>query len=194
MLFRSRLTVDHVYIVVTNATWTPLYDVRARLSTTNKEQSTVRIQYRGSISQSTGEDWTDVSLELSTASPLVGSAIPTLRPTIIRQQYERGMAKRKSAGMSFGFSLGGSSAPGSSFSNFKQRGAVVQMDESSINATFVIEGLSTIASDTSAVSESHKVAIAEIDLLAELDWVVVPSKMESAFLRVCPLQISLALT
>lgn len=167
--------------MVTNATWIPLYDVRARLSTNNKEQSTVRIQYRGSISQSTGEDWNDVALELSTASPLVGSAIPILKPTVIRHFGGR---KSKSVGLSY------SMAPSKSI---KKRSAVVQMDETSINATFIVEGLSTIASNTSATSENHKVAIAEIDLAAELDWVVVPLKKESAFLRVRTLATNFSL-
>ncbi|CAG8762203.1 17392_t:CDS:2, partial [Acaulospora colombiana] len=40
----------------------------------------ITLQYRATIVQSTGEDWREVSLTLSTASPQLGSAIPKLSP------------------------------------------------------------------------------------------------------------------
>ena len=38
----------------------------------------INLSYRASISQYTAEDWTNVHLTLSTASPQLGSAIPKL--------------------------------------------------------------------------------------------------------------------
>lgn len=63
--------------------------------------------------------------------------------------------------------------------------ALVQ-NQGAMNATFGIEGLSTIPSNTAAKSETHKVAIAEIHLDAEMEWIVVPNEKESAFLEVRP--------
>lgn len=74
--------------MVTHASWTSLYDVRANLPTAPTSKSptspTVELQYRASVQQVTGEDWDSVTLTLSTASPTVGSDIPTLEPLRIR--------------------------------------------------------------------------------------------------------------
>jgi hypothetical protein len=66
--------------MVSNARWSPQYDVRAAIAKDAKSQSTVGLHYRASISQRTGEDWTNVELTLSTASPQQGTVIPKLRP------------------------------------------------------------------------------------------------------------------
>jgi len=63
---------------VPNATWHPIYD--ARLGTEN--ETLELIQY-GAVRQSTGEDWTDVALTLSTAQPHRGASLPPLRPNWI---------------------------------------------------------------------------------------------------------------
>lgn len=57
------------------AYWIPVYD--ARLNTENGELELV--QY-GSVSQHTGEDWSDIALTLSTARPNRGATAPTLSP------------------------------------------------------------------------------------------------------------------
>jgi uncharacterized protein (TIGR02231 family) len=60
---------------VSNAGWQPVYD--ARLDTTTSQLDL--IQY-GSVRQSTGEDWTNVALTLSTAQPHRGTSLPDLSP------------------------------------------------------------------------------------------------------------------
>ena len=69
--------------MVSNAWWWPQYDVRAAIAKDATSQSTVGVHYRASITQRTGEDWTNVDLTLSTASPQQGTAIPKLRPNMI---------------------------------------------------------------------------------------------------------------
>ena len=78
--------------VVSNAYWTPQYDLRASIlpdpgvvpankgSVDANAAPSVVLHYRASISQSTGEDWSNVELTLSTASPQQGTNIPTLNP------------------------------------------------------------------------------------------------------------------
>lgn len=50
--------------VVANAGWTPQYDIRA-LNT----KSPIQLNYKANVFQSTGEEWTNVRLKLSTANP-----------------------------------------------------------------------------------------------------------------------------
>lgn len=66
--------------VVSDASWTPQYDLRASVASDSKSQSAVSLHYRASISQRSGEDWTGVALTLSTASPLQGTKVPSLSP------------------------------------------------------------------------------------------------------------------
>ena len=86
--------------VVSNASWTPQYDLRAFIASnpgvvtnTGKRAeeadatSSVELHYRASIAQSTGEDWTGVELTLSTASPLQGTNIPNLDPQWISERH-----------------------------------------------------------------------------------------------------------
>ena len=55
-------------LVVNNASWSPLYDLRAT-SRRGKPSSNVHLHYRANLSQSTGEDWNDAQLTLSTRAP-----------------------------------------------------------------------------------------------------------------------------
>ncbi|KAB5592409.1 Protein F37C4,5 [Ceratobasidium theobromae] len=64
--------------VVSKASWIPIYDVRASLGQSPGKSSTVEVHYRASITQTTGEDWPEVGLTLSTAAPHRGATMPTL--------------------------------------------------------------------------------------------------------------------
>lgn len=59
--------------VVSNAGWTPVYDLRA--SGTN---APVSIIYKAQVIQSTGENWNDVRISLSTANPNLSGTKPEL--------------------------------------------------------------------------------------------------------------------
>lgn len=64
---------------VTSASWTAFYD--ARLATGDKDKGAARklsIARYASISQTTGEDWEDVALSLSTTRPGTSTAAPEL--------------------------------------------------------------------------------------------------------------------
>ncbi|KAI0264598.1 hypothetical protein BC834DRAFT_881571 [Gloeopeniophorella convolvens] len=70
--------------LVHDATWSPAYELHATTDA-GVPVSSVSLHYRSRITQSTGEDWTDVALTLSTADTNLSSrTIPTLRPTKIR--------------------------------------------------------------------------------------------------------------
>ncbi len=64
--------------IVGGAAWHPEYTVRYI-----EELDEVELTYAARISQSTGEDWSAVDVLLSTASPHVGAAPPTLFPHVL---------------------------------------------------------------------------------------------------------------
>ncbi|KAG8699919.1 hypothetical protein FRC08_005035 [Ceratobasidium sp. 394] len=186
--------------VVSNASWTPLYDVRASISNSPGVPSAVRLHYRASITQTTGEDWPEVALTLSTASPQLGSSVPSLSTWRIGfPQPPAAASSRKRRGR---------------VNQFLDVEAEVEDDEElidyededddepapadfiedepimtsrlakvtsagALNATFGIPGRSNIPSDES----SHKVVVTVLDLAAELEWICVPRAKENVFMR-----------
>ena len=59
--------------LVNNATWTPSYNVRSESGS-----DTLLLEYYASIQQMSGEDWRDVKMSLSTATPTLVASAPTL--------------------------------------------------------------------------------------------------------------------
>jgi uncharacterized protein (TIGR02231 family) len=66
----AELEVDYV---VSNAGWTPEYDIRA-INT----KSPMQLNYKANVFQSTGEEWQNVKLRLSTANPNQSGLKPEL--------------------------------------------------------------------------------------------------------------------
>ncbi|THH11349.1 hypothetical protein EW146_g8074 [Bondarzewia mesenterica] len=76
--------------VVRNAMWLPTYELHATTDA-GKPASTVSLHYRVRITQSTGEDWTNVALTLSTAAmDSSDQHIPALKPIRIRPPLPKG--------------------------------------------------------------------------------------------------------
>jgi uncharacterized protein (TIGR02231 family) len=71
-LTAGELEIQLTY-VVQKARWNPLYDLRF----TGEE---LEVTYLAEVAQGTGEDWTNVSLTLSTARPAFSLVIPVLDP------------------------------------------------------------------------------------------------------------------
>lgn len=67
-----------VRYLVDNATWSPSYNSRA-----NPAAGEVTLDYFASVEQMSGEDWSGVSLELSTATPALAAKAPLLDPMIV---------------------------------------------------------------------------------------------------------------
>lgn len=72
-----------VTYAVRNARWTPLYD--ARLDTGNKDRKpALELVRRAEITQSTGEDWSNVALAVSTTRTARGGSAPDLNSMIVQ--------------------------------------------------------------------------------------------------------------
>lgn len=85
--------------LVGQAGWFPVYDVRAK-----DIGEPIELVYRGQVYQSTGNDWSRVSLTLSTGNPTTGGQAPQLRTwnlylqdLIVRAQFSNGRFSGKKA-------------------------------------------------------------------------------------------------
>ena len=64
--------------IVTNAYWTPIYDIRAK-----NVNEPLHLDCRAKVVQNTGYDWKDVQLKLSTANPSANHNRPILYPIYV---------------------------------------------------------------------------------------------------------------
>ena len=64
--------------LVNNATWSPSYTIRA-----DQDHTKVMVDYYASIQQRSGEDWPDVRMTLSTATPSLAAKAPALTPLTV---------------------------------------------------------------------------------------------------------------
>ena len=77
-----------VTYAVRGARWTPAYD--ARLDTGGKDRKpSLELIRRAEVVQTTGEDWPDVALSVSTVRTAQGGSAPELRPWIVRYPVTR---------------------------------------------------------------------------------------------------------
>ena len=85
--------------LVNSCGWSPSYGVRA-----NENEAIAKLEYNGMIRQMSGEDWNDVKLTLSTASPALSAAGPGLAP------FRVALASRSAAPQTMNYTV---SPPGS---------------------------------------------------------------------------------
>ncbi|KAE9554898.1 hypothetical protein FO519_001926 [Halicephalobus sp. NKZ332] len=176
---------------VYGAYWRPSYDIRVNAS---GNSSQMKLVYFGNIYQQTGEDWNDVELQLSTATPGVGGDLPQLGtttvefyrppppPPVVPQAYAcdtffgsaaggRPMMKRlmKAEANQFGMACEKAASFGA---------ATTVADENVLSTTFTVPTKKTIPSDPS----DHKVTITEQTLKVLLNYHCVPKKNTNVFL------------
>jgi hypothetical protein len=108
--------------VVTCATWSPSYDIRV-----NNSDNSLALSYFAEVTQTTGENWKDCELFLSTSNPSMGSSPPPLPTKTVDFSYnnysyaKQPMMKRESKAAMFG---------GLSNNTFRERaGSFSLMDE-----------------------------------------------------------------
>lgn len=65
--------------LVSGASWTPSYNLRA-----NEDRTRLVVEYNASVQQMSGEDWSDVAMTLSTATPSLVASAPKLETLKIR--------------------------------------------------------------------------------------------------------------
>lgn len=78
--------IDLSYLVG-NVSWQPFYDIRIK-----DNKSNVQFFLKANITQSTGEDWNNVNLKLTTANPAEGGIKPELQTNWLGFQINRNIA------------------------------------------------------------------------------------------------------
>lgn len=167
-----------VNYVVSNAGWTPQYDIRA-INTKNP----IQLSYKATVFQSTGEEWKSVKLKLSTANPNQSGLKPELiawyldfyQPVTVRSaRYEGDMApmSEQKSKMVFKEAVSEPMAPASTAAEY------VTTIQTSLNTEFDIALPYTVTS----ASKPTLVDIRNYELNATYNYSTAPKLDNDAFL------------
>ncbi|KAF9465725.1 hypothetical protein BDZ94DRAFT_1320026 [Collybia nuda] len=168
---------------VYGASWDALYDIRVDMQTKEKQ---VKLIYKAAITQSTGEDWTNIPLTLETVTPTFGLGLPTLHPwNLSIYKPNPGYYPQAYAAPQMAMAPQPVIMPGASVASSDEGSPYIpptmtpmshrRLDVSSkgnISATFEVPGLLDVPSDGVA----HNMTIVQLHLDAVMSWVCVPKK------------------
>ncbi len=161
---------------VHGASWSPSYDARVLTG-----EKAVQLGYFGNVRQSTGEDWNDVALTLSTARPSLGGAAPDLgvwnlniwEPQVEYQLRQEALESAKRT-REDSYSYKGAMTPLSVQSSSAQ----ATVESGTTSATFKIVVPSSVPSDNTA----QKVPVTSARLNAITEYATTPKLQTTAFL------------
>jgi uncharacterized protein (TIGR02231 family) len=175
----SKATLRVTY-TVRNARWTPLYD--ARLDTGARDRKpALELVRRAEIVQTTGEDWSNVALGVSTVRTARGGNAPDLKSLIVQfPQPPRPIGASSSASDQRGVVSGLMPAPQRAKERAEEQEAVV--DANGFQVTFKIPGRVSIGAAEGA--KSLRIATASIapDLVVRSVPVIDPTAfLEASF-------------
>lgn len=173
-----------VSYLVSSAGWTPMYDLRSEVT-----NGKINLNYKAQVYQSTGIDWEDVRLNISTNNPYQNKTKPELHPWYVDfySYNNRSLqTKQKSGdGRPNGYNqvYNSSARPESAKTEDVEIDAVyadqfVEVVDHIISAEFRIDLPYTIKSN----NEQHMVLVKNVDLDAGYSYYTVPKYDKSVYL------------
>ncbi len=165
--------------VVTNAGWTPTYDLRVE-----KINAPVKLFYKANVFQNSGVKWGNVRLVLSTGNPSESAEAPVLNPWYLSFNqpvaYGAGYANQvPMAQKAYADRMVVASEAPAPKQDETTLNEYVQVDNSGINTTFDIELPYNIPSD----GQEHLVSVKSYELPATYRYYAVPKRDRDAFLQ-----------
>ncbi|KAF8960056.1 hypothetical protein BDZ97DRAFT_1906024 [Flammula alnicola] len=173
-LFAESATEIEIVLIyaVSHSSWEPSYDIRANLQ---NPEAPVKVVYKASITQQTGETWENAPITLETATPTFDLELPYLDIWKISETMSAAATRR--------LSVGGKRArkilADPDDLDYAPHKATVVTSKGNVNATFRIPGKSTIPSN----EEAHDVTIAELQLDANMSWMCIPKGDDQVHLK-----------
>lgn len=186
---KAGFIVVQLTYLVSNASWQPKYSIRA-----NNAGDEITIEYDAEVWQRTGENWTDVSMTLSTAQPQRSTTPPMPSPWFIdvyvapppvtrgpRAPSRPGLQARTSTSIDKGaFPTESSDAVnvGLAFLDVASASAAVNNDGPAVS--FSLPRTITVPSN---IEEKQTTTLGAFETKAELFRIAVPMLTDSTFIR-----------
>lgn len=172
---------------VPQASWSPSYDARVLSA-----EHAVQLGYFGVVRQSTGEDWKDVDLTLSTARPSLGGSPPPLYPWTVDVARPMPMSAPMASGVMKSRLNENQAVNAQRFTDQAAIGgkkleevddkdasyARARIDIQATSASFRIPVAASVPSDNSP----QKVPITSLRLATAPEYLAIPKQLKAAFL------------
>lgn len=165
--------------VVSSAGWQPIYDLRA-----TNTKSPVQLNYKANVYQSTGEEWNNVKLTLSTANPSEGGVKPELYTWLLDFYVPEPIYDKSRMEVQRKVTLRGMSAPeemsltADDMKVSESTAAYVSTIQTSLNTEFAISLPYTVSS----ANKPTMVDIRSYEMNASYIYSVAPKLDKDAFL------------
>lgn len=166
-------TLDlNVSYLVGGASWQPIYDARADF-----EKSEVEMIAYGVVRQTTGEEWSDVEISLSTAKPAIGGRMSYVAPWSLRP-FQPPRLMEKKGQKTFLYQYEALAPPAEELEVTEREPEYAAVEERGIAVLYKIPRKATIKSDGS----EHKLPIATQILRARFEYSTYPRLSAYAYL------------
>lgn len=158
-----------------NAFWKPFYDLRA-----NNISAPIEMMYKAQVAQSTGIDWKQVKLTLSSGNPNQNNQAPILNAWFLRYGQEKEYSYRNNDAKSniLQGRTAGIEVQGYEVVKTKSISNNTTIQENQLNISFDID----IPYDILSNGKAHSVALKEINLPATYKYYAAPRVEKEAFL------------
>jgi uncharacterized protein (TIGR02231 family) len=179
-----------VSYLVSNAGWTPLYDLRSEISS-----GKINLNYKAQVYQNTGIDWEDVRLNISTNNPYQNKTKPTLHPWYINYNMYRNSNQQQLGYNSSFKSKDANAAPSAMEKKAEAYGfaedATVEENYNAINSAQFVEVIQHMISAEFRIdlpysiksnNEQHMVLVKNVDVPANFVYYTVPKLDNSVYL------------
>ncbi len=161
--------------------WIPDYTVRV-----DGSAKSVSLMYQAQVWQSTGEDWSDVSMKLSTAKPQLSGRIPELIPWFVNAWKPQPVRSSRSSGITP--SMAAAPMAKSMADELPMEMAVEALPEMAYQTATAIAGTTSVLFELSGTNtiisdnQTHKVTVSVFELPGEFQYSTVPKLSSFAYL------------
>jgi len=173
---------------VSGARWIPLYDARLDSGARDRKPA-IELVRRAEITQSTGEDWSNVALDVSTVRVGRGGSAPDLNPLIVQYPLAQAAKALDSAQLRSAVASA-PAAPANAVREFRFGGGSVMQEQEAtaevgaFQASFKIPGRVSVAANEGARSLRISTATIIPDLMVRAVPVIDPTAfLEASFVE-----------
>ncbi|MBP6511500.1 MAG: DUF4139 domain-containing protein [Bacteroidia bacterium] len=173
---KTNSNFEFSYVISNNVSWYPFYDIKVK-----DVNSPAELVYKAKVSQSTGEDWNQVKIGLSTGNPSIGSERPQMSPWFLNfyQPYQQLQGIRRDKKQLEQAPMMSSGEAASDANSLKEMTTIpVMMNENQLSTSFDIQGAYSIPSD----GQEYQVEVQKFTLKSTYNYVGLPKLDSDAFL------------
>ena len=174
---KTNSNFEFSYVISNNVSWYPFYDIKVK-----DVNSPSELVYKAKVSQSTGEDWNQVKIGLSTGNPSIGNDRPQMSPWYLNfyqpyQQFQGARRDHQLLEQQAPMMTSGVAADDTD-SKKEMTTITVMMNENQLSTSFDIQGAYSIPSD----GQEYQVEVQKFTLKSTYNYVGLPKLDGDAFL------------